>query len=122
MNGCRDNLRWVPLTEAHILAFFGTGCPYTLKGVAFYWCDKLAGIGGVALQQGRWVAFSDIDGAVKVPDIVIWRCAKLVMREIVMQMDAKVFASVAPQSHKWATLLGFKQCDEDLFVWPTPSL
>ncbi len=121
MNGCRNNLRWEPLTEAHVVEIFGHPCPYMLKGLAFYWCDKLAGIGGVALQHGHWVAFSDISTAVKVPDIVVWRCAKLVIKEMVAPMHRKVYASVAPKSHKWARLLGFEQRDEELFEWPTPS-
>lgn len=121
MIGARDALRWEPLTEAHVTALFDRPCPYLLKGVAFYWCDKLAGIGGVALQQGRWVAFSDIDGAVTVPDIAVWRCAKLVVREIVSKMTVPVYAEVAPSSHKWAKLLGFEQIDEEVFAWPIHS-
>lgn len=118
LRGQRENLRWEPLTDELIRDFFHKEYPYPFRGLAFYWCDKLAGVGGVAFENGVWVAFSDIGETVKVPDIVIWRCAKLVMREILSTMDGPVFAGVVPNSAKWATLLGFKPTEkEELFVW-----
>lgn len=111
------NLREEVLTQAHFMALFGHEFDAPFHGIAFFWCDKLAGFGGVALHDGQWVAFSDIAKGVTVPDIAIWRCARRVMKEIVSVMEGPVFAGVAPESSKWARLLGFRQLQGEIFVW-----
>lgn len=118
MHGTRNTLRWEPLTAAHVQAVMGMDFDFPYHGLAFFWCGKLAGFGGVALCAGQWVAFSDIAKDVTVPDIAVWRCAKLVMKEVVRTMEGPVFAGVAPSSVKWATLLGFQAMHMgELFVW-----
>lgn len=104
-----------PITATEVVAFFGSRPPFTIRGMAFYIGGNLVGIGGVRNENGVWLAFSDIRKDVKVPAITIWRHAKRVVKEIVSEMQAPVYAVVDKQNklgRKWANGLGFKLCSE----------
>lgn len=113
-----------PITATEVVAFFGARTPYTIKGLAFYIGGNLVGLGGVRRENGVWLAFSDIKKDVNVPAITIWRHARRVVKEIVSEMRAPVYAIVEKQNRlgrKWATGLGFQlhsEYDEvEVYKW-----
>lgn len=100
-----------PITATEVAAFFPEGKRPTVRGLAFFIGGNLSGIGGIVKEGNVWVAFSDIKKGVSVPDITVWRMAKLVMNGVVKQMPGAVYCNVSkdnPHGRKWAKMLGFK--------------
>lgn len=101
-------------TRDDVIDYFGGPQMYTIKALAFFIDDKIAGIAGWKYEAGRFVVFSDIGKDVKISKQTIWRCVKVVM-EMVRGRKAPMIAVAhnAPLCEK----LGFRHVDGEIYEW-----
>jgi hypothetical protein len=111
-----------PATREDIDAFFGPRAKPTMKAWVGELDGKPIGIGGLALVEGRWIAFCDLTPEARRYKRVIVRTAKLIMEEASRSGIRFVYAEAdteEPMALRWLGSLGFEPDERSgrLFRW-----
>lgn len=98
-----------PSTAADFCAFYDfKTMPFTARSLSFFIDGTLAGLGGVRLEKGCYIAFSDMKEDVKVSKATIYRCGLEVMA-LIKNMGISVVAVAKNDQNaaKFLKRLGF---------------
>ncbi len=66
-------------------------------------------IAGITLEEGKFIAFSDIKEGVKAPKMTVWRIARKLAKQIA---DLQLPAIAITDSGKFLESIGFTYCGE----------
>lgn len=106
-------------TAEDIKSFYDGKIPFTAKAILFYYDDKIAAIGGIKIEDGIRMAFSEIKEGVNAPKKTVLQCAQKVMD--FCKEDGVVFyaRSINPRLLK---KVGFSEYDTiagdgEFFIW-----
>lgn len=80
----------------------------------------IVGIGGVALKDGRWFAFTDLADEARERKIVLGRAAKRFFQDLKRDGIANVFAeknNSEATAERWLASLGFEQVNGNVYRW-----
>jgi len=98
-----------PSTAEDVALFFGRTLPRTIQAVSVWRDGQLDAIAGVAIEEGKIEAFSDIRKGISVPKITVYRVAKEIMK-MIRTRKTQVFAIADPNiptSERFLESLGF---------------
>lgn len=100
---------------------FGPDNATTVRALSFFVSGELVAIGGITVERGRLVAFSDICDNLKVPKMTIYRAAREVMKFIGNRPVLACANSKHPNSGRFLESLGFthvrtEECGE-VYQW-----
>jgi hypothetical protein len=104
-----------PSTKEDYQAFYGfEAMPFTVRSLSFFLDGALKGLGGVRLERGVYIAFSDMKEDVKVSKATIYRCGLAVMG-LIKEMGISVLAVAKNDQTAPAFLkrLGFTLADPE---------
>lgn len=93
----------------------------TVRALAFYYNGELAAIGGITVEHGRLVAFSNICDNLEAPKMTIYRAARDVMKFIGNRPILASADPAFPNSGRFLESLGFthigtQECGE-VYQW-----
>lgn len=113
-------------TLEDLVAFYGSAPKETTRAIIFLRGDKIVAIGGVKMEKGRVVAFSEIKPDANLSKMTIWRSALIVM-EMIKTFEVPVWAAAEHKGADTAKLIKrfgfeFQANNKDVEVytlWPT---
>lgn len=96
-----------PATRDDLIAFYGEAPRPTVRALVFEKDGEIVGIGGVKMEGGYFIAFSEIKAGAILGKQEIWRAAKEVAR-MISGLNVTVYAvPQSPASVPFMERLGF---------------
>lgn len=109
-------------TEADFLAFYNRAPDRTVLGFVGEDGDEIISIGGLAIAEGRAMAFFDATRDLHSSKVLLHKTALKVLDEARALGFRRVYALRSenyPTARRWLERLGFTPCDDDetVYIW-----
>lgn len=112
-----------PATRDDLIAHYGS-CDYTMRAFIGRIDGEIVGVGGVAVVQGRAVAFFDITDRLREQPVFLTKIAISVLRQARQLGHRHIFCAPEPgepRARPWLERIGFADIGNGVMEWH-PSL